>query len=74
MNKLKKWINDFRLRKAIKKANKLHAETGYRYLVLLVKGKPRVYSKQTIKKLIKLRYFKKGVKISDIDRKALYTT
>jgi len=71
---IKKLIFEYRLNKAIKKANCLKKETAYRYMVLLVKGRPRVFAKKQLKHLIKTRYFKKGIKISTLEKTALYIT
>ncbi|OQY03195.1 MAG: hypothetical protein B6I20_05605 [Bacteroidetes bacterium 4572_117] len=69
---IKEWIYKRRLFKAITKANKLKKQTGYKMLVLLVKGKPRVYSKFQLKHLIKTRFFKKGTSIQGLEKLALY--
>ena len=53
MKKLRKYIQWLRLKHAIKKANKFHNLTGYKYLVLNYKGKPVVKSKRSLKEMIK---------------------
>ncbi|MBR4137823.1 MAG: hypothetical protein IKU05_05370 [Bacteroidales bacterium] len=53
MKKLKKLFQQLRLNHAIKKANKFHNLTGYKYLVLNYKGKPVVKSKRSLKEMIK---------------------
>ncbi|MCQ2317970.1 MAG: hypothetical protein MJZ90_03505 [Bacteroidales bacterium] len=53
MKKLKKLFQQLRLKHAIKKANKFHNLTGYKYLVLNYKGKPVVKSKRSLKEMIK---------------------
>ena len=71
---IKNWIYKLRLSKAIRKANRLYNETRYKYYVLPVKGKPRVYARKTLKLLIKTKFFKKGTTIQALEKRALYTT
>lgn len=76
MNKLKKiiaeWIFKIRLKKAIRKADKLALKTGKKQLVLIMEMKPVVLSMQQIKTLIRQKYFPKGVDANYICKKAVY--
>jgi hypothetical protein len=74
MMNIRKAIGNFIIRRAINKANRLHRLTKYKFLVLLVKGKPRVYSKFQLKHLIKTRYFEKGTTIQQLEKSAIYKT
>ncbi|MDY0200982.1 MAG: hypothetical protein RBR40_08340 [Tenuifilaceae bacterium] len=67
-------IFELRLRRAIKEANKIKKLTKYRCYVLLVKGRPVVYSKKDLKESIARRHFKKGFTIDQLDKIALYKT
>lgn len=72
MKKLKKLFQVLRLKHAIKKANKFHNLTGYKYLVLNYKGKPVVKSKQSLKEMIKSGKLKTTVQ--RLEEIALYKT
>ena len=62
--------------KAIHKANKLNAATGYTYYVLQAGGKVVIKPKRLIKQQLACRgkYYKRGTKIHDIEKIALYIT
>lgn len=64
MNKLKHFIRavvfDFRLRRAIRKAQRSANIHRRKFLVLLWNGRPRVISMQGVKKLIRQHRFSKG--------------
>lgn len=74
MKKLKLWWYNYCLGKAIKKANKMKKLTGYKYFVLNMNGKPKAVAKRSIKELVRTRYFRKGVEVCDLEKKALYVT
>ncbi len=64
-----------RLGAAIDTANEWHNRTGYRYYVINIGGRLRVVAKKDIKALIARRVgFRRGVKIADIEKRALYIT
>lgn len=65
---------EIRLRRAIKRANVMRNLTGARFYVLLHNGRPKVYSKRDLKDSIARRQFKKGFRIADLDKIALYKT
>lgn len=67
-------INNYRLRKAIRKANQNFNATGLKFFVLWYHGKPLVKSKSELKKLIAERYFQKGIAIQQLEKIALYKT
>lgn len=74
MKFIRKAIFNWRLVWAIKKAKRLKKRNKYKYLVLTVMGKPRVYSKFQLKHLIRIRFFKKGTTIQQLEALALYKT
>lgn len=71
---IKEIIFGFRYKKAIKEAIKAQNLNGRKQFVIVFNGKPVVLSKQTLKLMISTRRFRKGVKIQDIERKALFVT
>lgn len=71
---MKKFIFRIRLSRAIRKANRLKKKYKFKYLVLMIKGKPRVYAKFQIKNLIKRGFLKKGISIQHIESLAIYKT
>lgn len=70
---IKRHIENIRVKKAVKKANKLFQRTGRKYLVLWYDGKPIVISKKELKILIDKGVFK-GISIQEIQKKAIYKT
>ncbi|MBN1250680.1 MAG: hypothetical protein JXA16_00995 [Bacteroidales bacterium] len=72
--KIRAWIFDRKIEKRIKKANRLREMTKYKYMVILVSGKPLIYKKADLKRLISMRVFKKGTTIKDIEKRAIYIT
>jgi len=74
INRIKAWLFDVKVKKQIKKANKLHKLTKHKYLVLLVSGKLQLHRKADLKKLIRLRVFTKGTTIQLLEKSALYIT
>lgn len=71
--KIKRAVENARVKRAVKKANKLFDATGMKFLVIWYKGKPVVKSKQELKKLVGEGYFK-GLTIQKIEQMALYKT
>lgn len=67
-------IFGFRLKNAIKKADKFRHITHRKYMVIVIKGKFEVLSKQEVKKFLSHGIFKKGITMRDIEKKALYIT
>ena len=71
---IKDIINAWRYKRAIRKAVKLQKLTGRKYFVLVVNGKLKVVAKQDIKMMVATRQFRKGVKVQDIEKRALFVT
>lgn len=72
MAKFKKILFEYRLNRAIKKANRLRKLTKYKYFVILWKNKPIAIPKRTIKNWVKRKRLK--CTIQDIEKTALYIT
>lgn len=71
--RIKSWIFDRRVKKAIKKANKLQKLTKSKFVVLIVGGKPEIYRKTDLRKLINMRVFGK-TKLEDLLKKTVHIT
>ena len=71
---IKDLIFGWRYKKAVRKAIKVQHITGCKQFVIMYKGRPGVVSKQKIRSLVATRYFTKGVKVQDIERRALFVT
>lgn len=74
MFNIKKLIFDIRLKAAIKKAKTNAALFNCRYMVIVFAGKPMVFSKKQLKETLKVRFFKKGTTIQQLETMALFTT
>ena len=62
------------IKKANKKANKLSELLGMKYYVIYMNGSLKVVPKRTIRELVAKHRFRKGVKVADIERRAIYVT
>ena len=71
---IKDIIFAWRYKRAVKQAARLQRLNRCKYLVLVVNGKLKVVAKKDIRLMIATRRFKKGTKVQDIERRALYTT
>lgn len=71
---IKDFILNYRIRRAIRLADELSKASRRKYLVLLVAGVPKVYSKQELKTMIRSRKFRKGTTIQDLEKKAILIT
>lgn len=71
---IKNLILSYRTKRAIRLAEELSKASKRRYLVLMVAGIPKVYSKQELKKMIARRKFRKGTTIQDLEKKAVLIT
>lgn len=71
---IRQFLLNIKFKRAVKKANHYAQLTGMKFFVLMVNGKLRVVSKRTIRRLIHNRTFAKGVKMADIEKKALFIT
>lgn len=67
------WYYYRKLGRAIDKAQDLRAKTGYKYFVINMGG-IKVIPKKRLKEMIARGVFRKGVKIGDLEKKALYKT
>ena len=67
-------ILNYRIRRAIRLARELSEVSKRKYLVLLVAGVPKVFSKQELKKMIAQRKFRKGTTIQDLEKRAILIT
>lgn len=74
MNWIKKLLFDIRLNAAIKRAKENAALFNCRYMVIIFQGKPMVYSKKQLKEILKIRFFKKGTTIQQLEKMAVFTT
>jgi hypothetical protein len=71
---IKDFILNYRIRRAVKLADELSKASRRKYIVLLVAGVPKVYSKQDLKRMIAQRKFRKGITIQDLEKKAILIT
>ena len=71
---IKRLIFAWQFKQAVRKADRMRRLTWMKYLVLMLNGKLKVVAKQDCRRLIRQRYFKKGTRIEDIEKRALYTT
>lgn len=67
-------IFDFRLRHARREADRRHALSGHKQLVVVLNGRPEVVSKQHIKNLVREGLYRRSVSAADIERAAIYST
>lgn len=71
---IKGFIWGWQCKRAIKKANKYSKLFGIRYFVIYMNGSLKVVPKRTIRELVAKHRFRKGVKVQDIERRAVYVT
>ena len=71
---IKDMILNYRIRRAIRLAGELSEVSKRKYLVLMVGGVPKVYSKQELKRMIARRKFRKGTTIQDLEKRAILIT
>lgn len=67
-------IFDFRVANCRREADRLHALTGKKYLVIVLNRKPVAISKQNIKQLVRDGLYRRGVTPADIEERAIYRT
>lgn len=67
-------LNAWRYKRAVKEALKRQKLTGRKQFVVVVNGKLKVVAKQDIKMMVATRKFRKGVKVQDIEKRALFVT
>lgn len=73
-NMVKDIIFAWKYKRAVREAKKLSALFGMKYYVLSMGGRFKVVPKQNIRYLVRTHRFRKGVKIADIEKRALYVT
>ena len=71
---VRNFILDYRVKRAVRLAKLLSETSRKKYLVLMVSGIPKVYSKQELKAMIKQRKFVKGTTIQDLEKRAIIIT
>ena len=71
---IKDLIFAWRYKRAVRKAVEAQRLTGRKQFVILYGGKPVVVSKKKLGQLVAAHSFRKGVKIQDIERLALFIT
>lgn len=64
----------WKYKRAVRKADKLSALFKMKYYVLNMGGRLKVVPKQNIRHLVRTHRFRKGVKVADIEKRALYVT
>lgn len=62
----------WRYKHAVRKAQRLANLFGLKYYVVYLNGGLKVVPKQTIKQLIHQHRFRRGVRIQDIEKRALF--
>ena len=68
----KAWLFDWRLKRAIRKADRSARTYRRKYIVIVFDGRPVCVSSQGIKKLIKQHRFMRGVTYDTILQRAAY--
>ena len=71
---IKDIIFGWRYKRAVKKAVKVEHITGRKQFVIMYDGKPVVVSKKKIRNLVATRYFRKGITVQEIEKRALFVT
>lgn len=71
---IKRIIFAWHYRRAVKKAVAFYEQTGRKYYVIHLNGKLKVVAKKDIRLLIARHRFRKGVKVTDIENRALFIT
>lgn len=71
---IKRLIFAWRFKRAVRKADRLHRLMRLKFFVIVLNGKLQVIAKQDVRRLLRQRYFRKGTRIEDIEKRALYIT
>lgn len=71
---IKDIIFGWRYKRAVKKAIEVQQVTGRKQLVVVYNGKPVVVSKRKIRNLVATGCFVKGLKVQNIEKRALFIT
>lgn len=70
----RKAVLGYRIKRAVRMAKELSDASKRKYLVLLVGGIPKAYTKQGLKNLIGRHVFQKGTTIRDLEKRAIIVT
>lgn len=71
---IKDMILNYKIRRAIRLAGELSKVEKRKYMVLMVAGVPKIYSKQELKRWIAMRKFRRGTTIRDLEKRAILIT
>ena len=71
---IKDLIFGWRYKRAVKKAIEIQYLTGRKQFVVMYEGKPVMVSKKKIRSLVSTHYFKKGMTVQDLEKRALFVT
>ena len=74
IKRLRDWFIHKQVKKAIEEAKALTTGDGRKRFVLLSKGRPRIFTKKQLQVLITRKYFAKGTRIQDLEKRALFIT
>lgn len=70
----KRFLFARRFRRAVRRADFYAKVSGMKFLVIMLNGRLRVVSKQSVRSLVAKRRFRKGVTATLIESRALYVT
>lgn len=68
------WLHKRSFERAKKHADHVRRTTGRKCYVLFFKDSYKAITKQHIKHLLSIKYFKKGVSLKDLEKLSAYTT
>lgn len=71
---IKRLIFAWRYKRAVKEAVRLQRLTGRKYFVINLDGQLKIVPKKAIRMMVATHNFKKGVKVEDIEKRALFVT
>lgn len=74
IQRIKQLIFAYKYKRAVRQAQELSKLFGKKYYVIYLGGALKVVPKRTIRELVRARRFRKGVKVADIEKRALYVT
>jgi len=72
--KLREIINAFRVKRAIKKAERLYKLTRFKYIVINWQGKPKVFRRKELKYLVQNKVFQKHISLQTLENTCIYKT
>ena len=71
---IKRMIFAWQYKRAVKQADSLSKSFGLKYLVIYMNGSIKVVPKRNLRALVHAHRFRKGIKVADIEKQALYVT